>query len=425
MNKEKLQITEVDTKDLIISEYNPRIWDKIKLYQLKDSISKFDIVDPIIVNSADNRKNIVIGGHMRLEVCKELKYKKVPVIYLNIPDIEKEKELNIRLNKNTGDWDYQLLKDFDFDLLLNVGFSDVDFENMFNDVLSLEEDEFDVAKCLEKISETNIKTNDIYLLGNSKLICGDATKIETFKNVLSEDKIDIFFTDPPYNIKYNYNKGLGPNKKYNGKVDDNKSYDVYKIFLKDILENAKSFIKNDAHFFMFCDQNYTGLVQEVYRELKIKLERTLVWIKNNQSPTPKNITNKATEFCVYGKIGKPYMDDKYRNLNEIMNKEVNSGNRAVEDIIDLFDIWLASRVNGTEYLHATQKPVTLYEKALRRCSKINDVVFDACSGSGSLLIACNKMKRRFIGIEKDPIYCQVILDRFETLTGIKPIKLNN
>jgi DNA modification methylase len=424
MQKENLKIVDVNIGELISSEYNPRIWSEIKLRELKESISKFGLVDPIIVNGASNRKNIVIGGHMRLKICKELKYKTMPVIYLNISNIEKEKELNIRLNKNIGDWDYDLLKEFDTDLLSNIGFSYDDLSTVFDDVLSLEDDDFDVTKHLEEIKETNIKDGDIFLLGKHKLICGDSLKIETYKKILEENKINLFFTDPPYNIKYDYDKGLGKNKKYGVNIDDNKGYEKYKEFLKTILSNSKEFMSENSHFFMFCDQNYTGLVQEIYRELKIKLQRTIVWIKNNQSPTPKIAFNKTTEFCVYGTTGKPFIDDKYRNLNEIMNKEVSSGNRLTDDILDLLDIWLIARIAGNEYMHPTQKPVTLYEKGIRRCSKINNIIFDACAGSGSLLIACEKLKRTFIGIEKEPIFCQVILNRFEELTKIKPIKLN-
>jgi len=264
----------------------------------------------------------------------------------------------------------------------------------------------------------------ILLLGKHKLICGDSLKIETYKKILEENKIDLFFTDPPYNIKYNYDKGLGKNKKYGGNVDDNKTFEKYKEFLKTILTNSKEFMKEDSHFFMFCDQNYTGLVQEIFRELEIKLQRTIVWIKNNQSPTPKIAFNKTTEFCVYGTTGKPFIDNKYKNLNEIMNKEISSGNRLTDDVLDLLDIWLVDRIPGNEYMHPTQKPVTLYEKGIRRCSKINNIIFDACAGSGSLLIACEQLNRTFIGIEKEPIFCQVILNRFEELTKIKPIKLN-
>ncbi len=424
MKKENLNIVEVDITSLKTCEYNPRYITPIAFEQLKESITKFDIVQPLLVNSNTDRLNIIIGGNQRFEALKELGYKKIPVIFLNL-NLEKEKELNLRLNINNGDWDFNLLKDYDSDLLLNIGFSDTDLSSVFDDVLELEEDEFDVTKHLEKVKTTDIKTGDVFLLAeNIKIICGDSLEIDTYKKIFNEEKIDIFFTDFPYNIKYDYSKGLGKNNKYGGNVDDNKSYNNYKKFVKTIIENSKNYTKKDSHFFSFCDQNYTGLIQEVYRELNISTKRTAIWIKNSANPTPKVAMNKCYEPCVYGTIGKPYLNESIKNLNEIMNKEISSGNRLSDDILDLLDIWLVPRIAGIKYLHPTQKPVTLYEKSLRRCSKINDLIFDACTGSGSLAVACLGLKRKFIGIEKDPIFCQVILDRFEELTGKKAIKLN-
>ena len=102
--KEKLNIKYVPTNLLRPSEYNPRLWNKEAINQLKQSIKKYGFVDPLLVNTSPNRKNILIGGHFRLSIAKELGIKEVPVVYLNIPDIEKEKELNIRLNKNIGEF---------------------------------------------------------------------------------------------------------------------------------------------------------------------------------------------------------------------------------------------------------------------------------------------------------------------------------
>jgi len=135
MEKEKLRITFVKVDSLKAPEYNPRKWDEAAAQQLEKSIHEYGMVDPIIVNSAPKRINIVIGGNFRLATARKLKLKEVPVVYVNIPDIEKEKELNLRLNRNTGEWDYELLKEFDLDLLLNVGFDDGDLSNIWDDNL--------------------------------------------------------------------------------------------------------------------------------------------------------------------------------------------------------------------------------------------------------------------------------------------------
>ncbi len=105
----KISIINVPVNELMAAEYNPRKWDDDAVANLKESIKRFGLVDPIIVNSAPNRRNIVVGGHFRLAVAKQLGYKEMPVVYINIPDIAKEKELNLRLNRNTGEWDFNLL----------------------------------------------------------------------------------------------------------------------------------------------------------------------------------------------------------------------------------------------------------------------------------------------------------------------------
>ncbi len=118
----EINIIKVPIEELKPSEYNPRRWEEKDIQDLTKSIEEFDLVDPIIVNSAENRKNIVIGGHFRLFVFKKIGKTTVPVVYVNIPDIEKEKRLNLRLNRNQGQWDWNLLKEFDEALLKEVGF---------------------------------------------------------------------------------------------------------------------------------------------------------------------------------------------------------------------------------------------------------------------------------------------------------------
>ena len=145
-----LKIQTILISELKPSVYNPRKWSKGATDQLKESIQRFGLVDPILVNGAQNRMNIVIGGHFRLKVAKELGLNHVPVVYVDIPDEAKEKELNVRLNKNLGDWDYELLKDFDASLLEDIGFSSMELDDIF-DIDTQEPDSFDLQKELEKL----------------------------------------------------------------------------------------------------------------------------------------------------------------------------------------------------------------------------------------------------------------------------------
>ena len=131
-SKWKCNVVEVDVNVLKLAQYNPRQANKEDYNNLKSSIERFGIVDPLIVNNAENRKNVVVGGHFRLKVIRDLKVKKVPVVYVNIPDIEKEKELNLRLNKNLGSWDVDLLGNFNDELLKMVGFGTGELEEIFD-----------------------------------------------------------------------------------------------------------------------------------------------------------------------------------------------------------------------------------------------------------------------------------------------------
>ncbi len=166
------------------------------------------------------------------------------------------------------------------------------------------------------------------------------------------------------------------------------------------------------------------LFQKLYRELGLDSKRLCIWIKDNASPTPNIAFNKVTEFSVYGTKGKPYLSDKVKNLNEIMNKEATSGNRLSDDILDLLNIWLVKRLPGNEYNHPTQKNPTLHEKALRRCTRPGDIMLDLTAGSGSLLSAAHQLKRTAYVAEIEPLFCQLIINRFKQISHDKIIKLD-
>jgi len=313
-----LKIVRVYVNLLKLAEYNPRKLDSKQEADLTESIKSFGLVDPILVNSNKDRQNIVIGGHQRLKIAKKLGYKEVPVVFLDLNE-EKERELNLRLNKNTGSWDFDLLREFDSSLLLDVGFSDTELNDIWDDVLEIEDDNFEEEKELEKIKETNIKSGDLFSLGNHRLLCADSTKESSVKKLMGDNKGRMIYCDPPYNISLDYNKGLGNKQNYGGKVNDKKSDKDYKIFLEQTIRNALSVSMTDAHFFYYCDQKYIGLLQSIYSDLKIKNQRVCLWIKNGFNPTPKTAFNKCYEPCVYGTIGSPYLSPA-QNLNELLNK---------------------------------------------------------------------------------------------------------
>lgn len=421
----KLSVQYVPITELKASVYNPRKWSKDALSDLKESIKRFDCVDPIIVNGYSRRKNIVIGGHMRLTALKELKYKEAPVAYINISSVKKEKELNIRLNKNTGEWDWEKLKAFDVDALLDIGFETSELEGAWGDVLETEDDGFDVEKEIKAIKKPKSKLGQVWKLGNHRLICGDAHDPAVIKQLMDATKANMVYCDPIYNISLDYNAGIGGKAQYGGTVKDSKSDTDYEAFLNAGLQNALSVAHKDCHVFYWCDQKYIWLVQQLFTKHELTNKRVCMWIKNSQNPTPQVAFNKCYEPCVYATLGKPYLAKKNVSFNEILNKNIETGNSISEDILDMLDIWLVKRLSGAEYQHATAKPPTLHEKALRRCTKPKDVVLDLYLGSGSTLISCEQMNRVCYGCEIEPIFCDLIIKRYEYLTGTKAELISN
>jgi DNA modification methylase len=426
MKTKKLQIQQVPISKLNPAPYNPRRWEVGSIKQLTESIKKFGLVDPILVNGSKERKNIVIGGHFRLKIAKDLGYKEVSVVYLNISEIEKEKELNLRLNRNTGDWDFEILKDFDMDLLLDVGFDDSDLSAIWDEALGVEDDEFKTRAELENIEDPEAKEGDMFQLGKHRLICGDSTDPKVVQKLLKTTKINMIYSDPPYNIGFDYDKGIGTAGKYKGKkTNDSKSQAEYRIFLENTLRNGLKHCYPDAHIFYWCDQNYIGLLQDLYKHNGIDNKRVCLWIKNNQNVTPQIAFNKCYEPCVYGIRGKPYLSPKSQNLTEITNPEIENGNRTIDDILDLLDIWLVKRLPTNEYQHATEKPVVLHDRPLRRCTKPGDTVLDLFGGSGSTLIACEQLGRKAFLIEHEPAFCDLIIKRYIALNPQNNVKKIN
>lgn len=218
-----LSIVSVSPQDLKPATYNPRQWDNFQAEQLKESLTRFGFVDPILVNGAKNRKNIVIGGHFRLKTALDLGFKEVPVVYLDIPDVEKEKELNLRLNRNTGSWDYDLLKNMDIDLLLDIGFDDIDLSGIWDEALGLESDGFDTQKEFAAITNPESKPGEVYQLGRHRLICGDSTDPKVLEKLLGTNKINMVYSDPPYNLSYDYRTGIPKNPR-NAPRENQKSH---------------------------------------------------------------------------------------------------------------------------------------------------------------------------------------------------------
>ncbi len=422
MNSQNLTVEYISISVLNAAKYNPRKHSKEQMEQLKESIKRFGLVDPIIVNRAKERQNIIIGGHFRMMAALELGITTVPVVYVDIPELDREKELNLRLNKNQGEFDFELLRDFDKTLLEYTGFSKIEMSAIFVD-LNTEDDYFDVAKELSEIKTPTSKVGDLYELGPHRLICGDSTDLNVVKRLVGANKVSMTYNDPIYNIGLSYRSGIGGSKNYGGTVTDNKTDAAYEAFVKKTMINALAVSDDNSHVFYYCDQSYTSLIMGLYAELGINYKRTCIWLKGLANPTPQIAFSKVYEPCVYGTTGRPYLSPHYKNFDEVLNKEIHSGNQMIDDVTELFDVWLVKRLNGLNYNHPTEKPVTLHDKPIKRCTRVGDIVLSLFGGSGGDLIACHQLKRSSYMSEVDPIFVDLIIRRYEKLTGEKAIKL--
>ena len=409
---------------LIPYEKNPRKITKKEEDDLDASVKNYGYAELIAINT----DGVIVAGHRRVESLKRLG-RSEEEIEVRVPSRKlSEKEFRAYLlisNRSGGSFDFdKLAADFDIDELLISGFDSLDLSNIFDDNLEVYDDEFDEEKEIKEARKTDIKLGDMFSFGKHFLICSDSTDPNTVKKLVGDTKIDLVNIDFPYNLGVDYSAGLGGKQNYGGTINDKKSDAEFRKFLTDILSNAMSVTKDDCHTFAWLDEKYLGMMQDVFKEVGIDFKRLCLWAKGAHNPTPQIAFNRAVELCLYGIKGKPFLSDKIKNLTEFQNKEISTGNRLIDDIMDIFQIWLVKRLPSSEYEHSTMKPPTLYEKSLRRCSRPGDAILDLTAGSGSLMVACQGLKRRAFLAEIEPVFCQLILNRFSKISNEKIIKLN-
>ena len=440
-----MEVKQVPIGDLKPADYNPRVWSKESREQLTKSIREFGLVDPIIANSATGRENIVIGGHFRLDIAKELHYETVPVFYINLADIEKEKELNVRLNKNSGDWDWEMLANFGKDLLLNVGFESLSIDKMFG-LGDEDEDEFDPDATYSAINEPKAKLGDVYQLGTHRLMCGDATKAEDVAKLMDGLKADMIFTDPPYNVAYEGGGNYADNgmpKREMIKNDEMSSADFF-TFLDNSIKNMMDHC--DGVFYICMSSKELESLKNTFEKNGGHWQSFIIWVKNTFTLSRSDWQNQY-EPILYGwnanKVNhyfagfrdegnvwesletvKPKFDGQKTIIN-VGNHHIEIDGQATGKVCrkkDCVDIWYEKKpTKSTE--HPTMKPIKLVIKALKASSRTGELVLDLFGGSGSTLIAAEQTGRACNMMEFDPKYVDVIIKRWEELTSDTAILL--
>jgi len=385
-------IEKKNTADLLPADYNPRKDLKpgdAEYEKLKRSIEQFGYVEPVIWNKTTGR---VVGGHQRLKVLMDMGMTEVDCVVVEM-DEDKEKALNIALNKISGDWDKDklalLIADLqgaDFDVSL-TGFEPAEIDDLFKDTLKdgVKDDDFDVGAELEKPTMT--KPGDIWTLGRHRLICGDSTKAETFDLLMGSTKANLVITDPPYNVNYEGSAGKIKN--------DDMADDAFYNFLLDAYTQMHSAMADDASIYVFHADTEGLNFRRAFADAGFYLSGCCIW-KKQSLVLGRSPYQWQHEPCLYGwkKNGK---------------HQWYTGRK--ETTIWEFD---KPKKNGD---HPTMKPIPLLAYPIMNSSMSNSVVLDPFGGSGSTLIACEQTDRICYTVELDEKFCDVIVKRYIEQVG--------
>lgn len=387
---------------LKLNPTNPRIIKDDKFKKLVQSLKDFpEMMEkrPMVCVTDVDGKVFPIGGNMRLKALRELGTKEIPDSWVVMADDwteEQRKEFTIRDNVGFGEWNWdELQENWDSEKLVSWGLEVPEWES---EKLEAVEDCYDA----ELPEEPKTVLGDLYEIGEHRLLCGDSTDSDQVAKLMDGEKADMVFTDPPYNANY---KSRGENELLRkGIKNDNMSNDDFEQFIKGFVSTCLLNIKDGASLYFCC--NWKDSYPRFYfnlQEAGINISANIVWNKGSGGMGWQDYRHQY-EFIIYGfKLGAKH--SWYGGRTET-------------------DVWDIGRDNRTDYKHPTQKPIAIPAKAITNSSKSGDLVMDLFTGSGSTMVAAHQLKRKCYGMELDPKYCDVIVNRMLKLDPTLRIKRN-
>jgi site-specific DNA-methyltransferase (adenine-specific) len=358
---------------------NPRIIKDEKFAKLVKSIQDFpDMLNkrPLVCYTDTDGQFVVLGGNMRLKAAKECKLKEIPIILADEWTAEQRAEFLIKDNVGFGEWDWeQLANEWDVQQLEDWGLDVPDFEG---EELEAQEDDYEIPD----VVQTDIVLGDLFEIGEHRLLCGDSTDSDQVAKLMDGKKADMLFTDPPYNVAFNGRSG---------KFDVIENDDLPENEFEELIDGFVAILHllDPKNYYVWCNWKFYGILQS-----KLEFKACIVWAKN-----------------VFG-LGRGY---RHQHEFCLFNGTLDDG------INNESDLWELAK--DTNYQHPTQKPITLAERALNNHKK-DKLIVDLFSGSGSTMVAAHQLKRKCYGMELDPKYCQVIIDRMRKLDPNISIKKN-
>lgn len=435
-------------KELVAADYNPRkaLTPEDSEYQkIKRSIEEFGYVDPIIINE----DGTIIGGHQRCTVLKDLGYEEADVVVVSL-DKQREKALNIALNKITGEWDELKLKDLlldldlgDYDISL-TGFEQEDLAELV-DNLAVEpeamDDDFDGEAVLEDIVEPKTKLGDVWKLGRHRLMCGDSTSQEDVATLMRGEMADLIITDPPYNVNYGdkaemLDTYLQKGHRNNSRIkNDNMDNESFYSFMLQIYQSAYEFMRDGAAIYVFHAESTGHIFRQAFLDAGLKLAQCLIWEKN-AFVLGRQDYQWRHEPCLYGwKEGAAhyFINDRTQDT-VILEDDVDFEAMKKADLIAYIEDMHRRYKDQTSVIyenkptrndiHPTMKPVTLIGRLMSNSSKSGWNVLDLFGGSGSTLMAAEQLGRTAFLMELDEKFCDVIVKRWEEYTGQSAIRIS-
>ena len=373
--------------ELTPARYNPRKISSDALGRLTKSLSELGNLQPITWNAKTGN---IVGGHQRLKCYQALQKDEVEVWAVWLDEAQ-EKAANIALNKLSGEFDLPSLKDILEEL--DTGEIDLDITGFgadeLADLMEQTKPEVEEDEVPEVPVEAITKPGDLWLLGEHRLLCGDSTKEEDVARLMNGEKADMVFTDPPYGVDYD-----GGMKKREKLKDDHLGTDVYDKVLPICVSNT---IDRAAFYIWYADGH---IAASASASAGIHISAQIIWVKNHAQFMSNARYKGKHEPCMYG-YKKSKGADWFGPNNEVT-------------------VWEYDRSSKNEF-HPTQKPVQLSVRAINNSCKSDGIVLDLFLGSGATLIGAEQTKRKCYGMEISPNYCDVIVKRWENLTGKKAV----
>jgi len=407
-----MEIKKVKISAINPAAYNPRRDLKAgepDYEKLKKSIDSFGYVEPLVWNK---QTGSLVGGHQRLKILIEQGYKEVEVSVVDL-SLDKEKALNLALNKIRGDWDQDKLASLLDELVhipeLDIGLTGFDLPEISEIMDSYTEPiDIDAPEDPEQIDNPITQPGELIELGPHRILCGDSSKKEDMDKLLGGKKANLLLTDPPYNVQYYGGNRPQPDaarpkasRNWKKIYNDNLSQEEYEAWLKQVLVNVSGCLDEGAAAYIWNGHRQFGPMYQMLINLGFHVSCVITWAKESFAIGFGDY-NQQTEFCLYGWKEKNGSHHWFGPANEST-------------------LWEINRESTAGYQHPTQKPVALAARAIKNSSQRGDIVLDAFLGSGTTLIASEGLQRACYGLEIDPRYCDVIIRRYIDLVGEKKV----